>query len=311
MALAHAAGELMPSGDLQLSYNGLTVGKDTPYRIRSISGLRDFSVRGNDEGTATRWGTFIGTDQVESSSITIEFLFGWDPAVIRDLATAFSPEPPGYGDTLSELAWKWPDEPELFRWARVRRRSRSMTYQSERVGGATTMLVELQAPDPRAYSVTVVQEQLGGFVSDSLGSDIDTGTDLTVGSGTSLGFDFGGEPGSGSIFITNEGTTDTWPTVTFSGNISRWRLRNLTTGDYTEFAWPLSAGQVLVADMPIKATPRTGDAILIDGAPYYQAWQHPRVPLVLVPGVNELRFDVLEGDPSGATAQVEVRAAYI
>lgn len=310
----------MPGDDLQLSFGGLTVGKGTPYRVRNITGLRDFSVRSTDDSSASRWGSFAGPDQVESSSITIEFIVAYDQGTIRNLETAFAPADQSSPSALLPLSWKWPDDVEVYRLARCRRRTRAMTPQSERANGAVSMLVELQAPDPRMYAAAPHLETLLPFGEGTLGfnftvgSGADIGMNWPTGTGTNIGANYAGERGSGTVFAPNDGNATTFPTVTFIGppdGMNRWRLRNLWTGESADFAWPLGAGEQMVVDFAVKATPKTGDAVTVDGAARYSAWQHPRVPLRLPAGVSELRFDVLEGSETGALAQIEWNDAWI
>lgn len=308
----------MPASDLQLSFGGLTCGAGTPYRIRTITGLRDFEAVASDEAAASRWGTLVGADQVDAAKVSIEFVFANDSTVLADLQAAFLPAPQTSPASLGELAWKWPDEPEMFRQARCRRRARVLSPVSERTGGMVVMLVELQAPDPRAYSTAVQEDALAPFGDDSLGLDltqssgVNVGLDLDQSSGVNLGVDLSGTTGAGTVVVVNAGNTESWPVVTFTapaGMVS-WRLQNLTTGEVAEFRWPLGAGEQMVVDFASVATPKPGDAVLVAGAPRYSAWLHPRTPLALVEGPNEFRFDVLDGD-GAAVAVVESRSAWL
>lgn len=309
----------MPGSDLQLSFGGLVTGAGTPYRIRTITGLRDFTVRSTDDSTATRWGSFVGGDQVESASIQIEYVYANDPDVTRALEVAFSPAVQSIPSALQEMGWKWPGEVELVRYARCRRRQRAMSYQSERTNGPVSMLVELQAPDPRAYSAAVHQDVVSPFSDDSLSFDLtegtgtSLGTDLDAGAGGDLGINMAGTGGAGTVFVSNAGNTDTWPTVTFRapGGMSHWRLHNLWTGQFAEFVFALGPGQEMVVDFAAKATPKTGDVVTVDGAARYAAWIHPRAPLAFPAGVSELRLDVLDGDETNALALVEWRDAFL
>jgi hypothetical protein len=309
----------MPSEDLQLSFGGLTCGKSTPYRIRTIEGLDDFAARGADDTIAGRWGSLVGSDMVESPRIVVEFIFPNDPSTILDLEAAFRPAPQSAPSSLLPLMWKWPGKEERIRWARCRRRTRPMTVQSERTNGPVSMFVELYAPDPRAYSADLHSEAAPPFTADSLYLDFTDGTggdlsfDFTDGSGGDLSFDFAGTAASGTIIVRNSGTVASYPRVTFAAplGMERWSLTNLTTGDEATFIYPLGSGQQMVVDFAVVATPATGDAVLVNGTARYSAWRHPRVPLTVEPGDNEFRFDVLDGDTTNALALIEWRHAYV
>lgn len=309
----------MPSEDLQLSFGSFTCGKSTPYRIKEISGLEDFSVRSQDDTTASRWGSLISADEAGAATIVIEFIFPNDPNTILALEQAFLPASQSAPSTLTPLMWKWPGKNSRLRMARCRRRSRPMTVESERPGGAVSMFVELHAPDPRIYSADLHTASVPAFGGDGLGVELSVGSgtglgvDLSVGSGTGLGIDFSGTSGGGTVFCVNAGTVESWPAVTFVAplGMNSWRLTNITTNEAGSFQFPVSGPQQFVVDWSIVATPAIGDAVTLDGAARYSAWQRPRIPVSVAPGYNEFRFDVLDGDDTNAYALIGYHDAWL
>lgn len=307
----------MLAEDLQLSFAGLTCGKGTPYRIRQITGLMDFDTTAVDSPPGNRWGSIPSLDLADAATITIEFWFPNDPATVAALRAAFAPSEQYSGVVLVPLVWKWPGEVEKFRLARCRRRSQAMSHVSERTGGPVSMLVELNAPDPRAYATEIRSESIPAFAGDAFyltldqGSGTDLGFDMAAGSGADQGFNFSGSSGGGLVVLRNDGTSSVWGNVEFTApaGLSRWRLVNLTTGDEANFEFGLSGPTPLVVDFEAAATPKTGEVVTYDGESRYSAWLHPRVPLAIPPGDSQWRFDVFEGDATNANAQITYSAA--
>lgn len=156
---------------------------------------------------------------------------------------------------------------------------------------------------------------LNGAASLAGGSSRHLATDLTLGSGADLAFDFTGVPAVGEVVLVNDGNVDTYPTIVFTpagaGALTEYRVSNLTTGVTFTCTAAIPPGQTLTADMAAIATPKAGLPIALEGETRYGSWSQPRTPLALVPGNNTIRFEVISGTATGAIATVTWRNAWL
>ncbi len=303
--------------DYTIQFGGLTIGNGTTYQIMNIVGLEDMpDLRTSDVFIGYNDGETAGNDYVAGRTIHVDFVVfdsgvGDFPAKVEALKAAFSK-----GSVETAFTFQLPNRPQRSLQARCRRRLLPVNTEYQFKYGAGS--VEFHATDPRIYE-TAVQYSMVVFVSGVAGWDatagagVDAGWDTTAGAGVDAGWDATvGAVGTGLQNVTNAGTTNTFPVVTFSSptGMSAWTLTNQTTGQVLSLVQTLNTGETLVADMQIAATGKTGIPVSVGGASRYGSWVAPRTPFVLVPGVNQLRYDVSVGDQN-ATASLLVQSAYL
>jgi hypothetical protein len=301
------------AADYQVVFGGFTIGDLTEYDIVDITGLEGLEVRSNDVVRPSGWGAIAQAAFVNPKVIDIEVECPADSTLIRALEAAFTPPALDAPAALVTTTIKFPGREEWQLKTRCARRGRSRNIQSEL--GLTTIVIQLEAPDPRLYSSTLSQASSPAFVVDggglelTAGSGANLGTDLTVDSGAALGVDLSAVVGSGLVTVINTGTVATFPTVTFTApaGMSQFRLSNLTTGEVADFVQTVNPGEAFIVDW----TPDAALPVSIGGASRYSSWQAPRVALRIVPGSNLFRFDVFVGVASGAQALVQWRSAEI
>lgn len=189
------------------------------------------------------------------------------------------------------------------------------------VGSAVQWGTTLVAADWRKYSTTEQSVLLGPYTvpSDGLDLTLDSGVNLgldeSAGSGVDLGVDYTGTPGAWpDAEVSNGGTAVVYPVIEFRGpsssSMTSFRLSNLTTGDVVSIATTVNAGESLWADMGAAYGIRTGSPVTLGGVTRYGDWASPRTPFGLVPGANVLRFEVLAGTSTNASARVTWRSGW-
>lgn len=182
---------------------------------------------------------------------------------------------------------------------------------------ATTLV----AADWRKYDAIEQSVFLGPYTAPTDGIDLtadsgaDLGIDFALDSGADLGIDFAGTPGAYPDHeVVNAGSARTYPVVEFRGpsssSMTSFKVTNLTTGGVLQIGTTVNAGESLFADMRAAYGLSSGAPVTLGGVSRYGSWVSPRTPWYLDPGTNLLRFQVLAGTATGASARVAWRSAW-
>ena len=301
------------ASDYQVVFGGFTIGDLTDYDVVEITGLEGHEVRSNDVVRPAGWGAIAQSAFVNPKLVDIQVEVPADALLLQELEAAFVPPGLDAPAALVSTVFKFPGREEWLVQARCARRGRARNIQSE--VGLTTVMIQLEVPDPRLYSSTLSSSAASAFVVAGGGfefdqsSGVNLGFDFTVGSGANLGFDMTAVVGSGLVVAVNAGSVATFPTVSFTAasGMSQFRLSNLTTGEVADFVQTVNPGETFIVDW----SPGALLPVSIGGASRYTSWQSPRVPIRLAPGSNQFRFDVLAGVSTGASALLQWRSAEI
>lgn len=305
--------------DYSFTFNGLAFGNGTNIQITKADGLEDLpEIRTSDKLRGAADGELVGLDLLAGRSITLELLVldsgaGDYFTTIEACKSAFT-----LGASETALVWQLPGRTQRSALSRCRRRSISVNNDYQYRYGV--VIVEFHATDPRAYDPLALQATANSYqagtsgISLSVGTGVDRGVELPTGVGVNLGFDLTGLAGIGAINCINNGSTFTYPVITFGAGsgITGWSITNQTTGVTDTFNTVLGAGQVMVVDMhaAMYGSPTT-IPVAINGASSYNAWAAPRSPLALAPGINVVIFLVATGDTANATCQLQWQSAYL
>jgi len=119
------------------------------------------------------------------------------------------------------------------------------------------------------------------------------------------------------LLLNVRGSFDTYPVWTISGpssgSTTESALTNRTTGVVFRYSGTLTPGQVLTFSTEALVTGRGRIITRFDGTQeisVYDNWDHPHRPLTLIPGINEIDFDV-EGTRTGVKGTVVWKDIWI
>lgn len=293
--------------DYQFSFGGLTIGDGTMFEVHAVSGLDDRDMNLLTPSLPRYHGGLIGASYHQPRVVSIRFDVHADHALAlaaaqADLAAkrdtiraAFAPAV----DTESVLAWKLPGL--AARRIECRADKLAIRFDVESEYGIAEATVQLVASDPAMYADTESTLVLSPYVS-AAGLSYPVTYPKAYGSGGS----------GGGESATNEGTWETWPTITItgpsSGTLTNPVLENVTTGKTLSLTanggTSITTGQTLV----IESHPRDRTVAFTTGASRYGTVSGDFWPLVA--GANELRFRA-SGTTTGAAATVAWRSAWI
>lgn len=156
------------------------------------------------------------------------------------------------------------------------------------IGGE--FFLDLYAPDWPLYAQTPSSSTLsrtvgGGFILPII---------LPIVSTASTG---------GTVVITNDGTTESFPTVTITGPMSSPTVQNTTLGRYISLDLSIQAGEQIVIDMKNKTITKDGQSVIQNKVAGSQFWW-------LNPGSNSIKVETSSGSDAGSV-QVSYRHAWI
>jgi hypothetical protein len=283
--------------DGQIEWAGLLLGPGTPYQIagEGLSGWADLpELDSTDANRPTAHGAWPGSRWAQSRIVTAGvWLLPEDSATAGDLLEAF------VGATAAEDTEQWLAVRLHGRTTAVRARVRQRviplgaTYAT---GGSTRASVQWVATDPRRYdpqqqSVTVRLPQYGTGLPYPLTYPLAYG-DPSVG---------------GSAVAADNGNAPVYPTVVFSGPVTRPRLISQRTGRVLEYDLQLAAEEQLVVDTSEGTVLLGGSASRIHTATADSA---PEQTFVLLPGDNPLDFRSPSGEPA-ANVELTWRSASL
>lgn len=283
--------------EYQLKYNGLTIGRNTAYGIRSVRGLFDVDIESGSTPIPRGDGSIPGEDYVQAKNIEIELAVEGDKQSaslanrINNVRTAFQRQ-----EAPIELYFKTPGASEQFVLARPIGRAIQEDTQSEH--GLKPITIRLHAADPRLYSSDSNSKTFGLHV-------IDTG-------GTDFPMDFSVEfavAGQTDTIVTNAGNARAYPVISFggpedAGTIDAVKIINETTGQDIEISASILTGQVLRADMFAYIRADGSQVIGLDGSSRYSDWELPRQPFYLQPGDNVLKYEIEDGNSTESSVTV-------
>lgn len=270
-------------------WSGLLIGAGTDYRVESIEGLEGFEVRNSDTDQPREAGALRGVDLQTPRLIAIKVNFdGLGQPLprhrIEELKAALLRALVPQRDEDWEFIWRHPGQP--LKSVYVRPATALPALDPSQVI-LHNQPFALRAADPRHYSATINQLTVPVTVNRSAPV---LATAINVGNGFA------------------------YPTIRVAGPAfgaaTRVVLTNLTTTQKFDVAAVLPAGSGLVGDMRAQVTGGRVSPVTIDGTSKYGAWQPPRIPFALAPGVNSLMF---EAEPAGASpplCTVEFRSTW-
>lgn len=280
--------------DYQMVYGGLTFGMGTGIGIEVIQGFEDFDVAMADSGIPRGWGDVPGLHTVRAREVTLQLTAATD-ADLADILDTFQP-----AELPSPLTLTEPTFGERFLYARPIGRAfvRNPVHKFKRM-----VAVRFKIADPRLYS----EEHLHAIPLYDAGG----------GGGAEYDFDYGIDflgGATGDTTVTNHGNADAYPNILVfapsSGTTLTADLTNLTTGQVAAFTFTtdLNPGDVFAADMRriVVVDPGGDPYIELSGTNRYGDWDLPREPFAIVPGSNDLRFEI-SGSGVDAAASVTFR----
>lgn len=240
---------------------GLDFGLNTNVDVMRIAGLHDLNVAISDLGYHGYDGDVPGIHLAEGRvvEITLHVRKGTQTDTQwRDLIDSVEGAFTVYKATQQELHWQYPGEEERFIRCRPTRRRRIVDPDSEL--GICEIQVQLHSPDPRVYTAAPL-------------------TDLN---------------NTGTFSVTNNGSVNAYPIITFNRNTSLTRVRLQHNGtsqiiDVGGAGGLTGATTDVVCDMDRYIRGETGYVVYTDpGINHYGTWVVPRTPFYLEPGSNSL-----------------------
>ena len=278
--------------DWQGTFNGLTFGAGTSYRVTAATGLHDTpDVRTSDVDQARGHGQFAGTDLLGGRSVQFEFTIiapSMNSAIIQAFSHAMVT-----GNEESELVLLIPGLAEsrtVQTNARVRRLA--MPIDTDYRAGASRARVEWWCTDPRIYDVDLTT--VSTAVADTAGTGEEWPWEWPI--------DWGGEVSGGAVTATNDGEFPTPWVATLTGPLTSPRITNATSDETIRIDGTLESGETLVIDSADRS-------ILLNGTTQRYRWLRSQSQWFdLAPGDNTIRFAATAGTGS---LQLEFRSAWI
>ncbi len=265
-------------------WSGLLIGAGTDYRVEAVEGLEGWEVRTSDDDLPRGDGALRGVDLESARQVLFTVNFDGTRTQIESRLAALLRALVPQRDEDWELIFRLPGQELRSLYCRPINLIRSL---DPRQTVLHNQKFTLRAADPRHYATaisTLTVPISASRVSPSLVQAINTGS------------------GRAYPIIRVDGPPGTVPA-------SRVVLTNVTTGSKFDVAAVLGAGSTLVGDMRARITGAPVSAVTIDGTSKYGAWQAPRVPFVLDPGINQLMFEV---EPAGVApvCSLEYRSTW-
>ncbi|MDF1596940.1 MAG: phage tail family protein [Acidimicrobiia bacterium] len=272
------------------TFRGLTMGDGTDVLIDGPLTVESLDVDIQNDNLPAYHGAIPGDSYAVGSSNPLKIVVvGTALTTLTDqVLAAFAPS------VSTEDPFVWDDR---LRYCRVK--SRKVT----RKAGSTVVNVLLSGSDPAIYAAVLSSDSLAVFAT-SAGLSYPVTYPKTYGAAGS---------GAGTV-VSNNGTWETWPTLTINGPTSGVLtdpiIENVTTGKTialsAEGGAQIGVGQQLV----IVSHPRIRSIAFASGASRYLNLFVNSEFFPLAPGNNELRFKG-SGVTTDASCDVEWRDAWI
>lgn len=288
----------------QLDLVGTVIGAGTTVQVRNIGGLGQPPVRDNDADQPSLDGAWPGPDYYAARSVQIDAAIrtpGNRAAALDMLAALQQPAHAAAvrltaGATQS-LRIAWPGRPTKRLFGRLRRVEPDVTRG---VHGYIPLDIEFVATDPLWYADTATTEEIplgwltgGGFAAPVVAP-------VYVQSGTVAA----DRPG----WVTNTGTTDTWPVIRITGPCAQATVTHVPTGRTLQFP-TLN----LLADQWIEIDTRPGYRTVVrenGGNALSSLAPSSRLDLFsLPPGKSEMRWTAFDATNT-ARLRLTWRDAY-
>ncbi|MEU9703103.1 hypothetical protein [Streptomyces sp. NPDC047981] len=282
----------MTTGQIDLA--GVLIGKDTTVQVIDVTGLGQPPIRGNDAEQPSLDGTWPGPDYYDTRQVQIDAAIripGNRAAALDMLATlqqtahqAAVRLAPG---VTQALRIAWPGRPVKRLNGRLRRLEPSMEKSKF---GYIPLDVAFDATDPLWYAdtETVTEIPLGWLTGGGFSAPVVA--PIFVKSGITAAE----RPG----WVTNEGTTDTWPVIRIMGPCTQISVIHVPTGRTLSLpSLSLSAGQWVEIDTRPgfrTITRENGGSALSYLSPASRIDQFS-----LPPGQSEMRWTAFDGTNTG------------
>lgn len=224
-------------------------GANSPYQIQSVDGLESVpGIRNQDDNRGYADGMFTGRDFLAGRTVSIIFNTFGNGATsaqtnLNTIQRVLLPQTSG----TTPLYFKLPAQPTSEQYINARVRAFRTAIDPNYTYGYITSQVEFFCPDPRYYDNNLQTATM--LYTPPLGRIYDRTYDLS----------YGGGSGTLSTTITNNGWTDTYPTITITGPIVNPIVGNLTQNATLSFTANLSASDVLVVDLFNKLVTLNGN----------------------------------------------------
>ncbi|MFE6742352.1 phage distal tail protein [Streptomyces tubercidicus] len=270
----------------------LLIGAGTPYKWRKLEGWEELPEL--DNGSVPRpsaHGSFLGRLLSQTRTVALGEVIVRAPVeqlgLVVETLNADTPLVEDEQPLLVHLDERGP----LLAWARVVRRAVPVEL-GYAVGTVTEGALEFEATDPRRYTPSVQQAELG-LPEPCLPWHGDYGHGPR------------GIPAStGDHTVSNVGSAPTHPVVEFHGPVDSPRLTNVTTGAVLEYEVILDPGERLVVDtFDGTATLPDGSSLLT--AASVECWPEPA--FTLAAGTNCLTFRAAPDAPADPRAAAVLR----
>ena len=255
-------------------WDGLLVGDWTPYRVEEIDGLEGWQLRTSDQDFPRDDGAMRGVDLQSARLIRVKLKVGGEqPEVEAQMDALYRALVPRRHEDWP-LIWRHPGRPLRMLRCRPVDLLRGLSWRETLVNNQS---FDLRAADPRHYAPW--DRVVSVPVSTS-------STSPTL------------------VMAPNIGSGAAYPLIRVSNPlgsapVERVELVNVVSGARFDVRVVLPGGSTLLGDMPARVTD-TGVArsvITVDGQSKYGAWQFPRRPFALLPGINQVH---LQTEPPGA-----------
>ena len=289
--------------DYEITYNSLTLGPGTAYKVRGLEGFWRRATNLNTPPLPRYHGGIVGASYEETRPVSLTVaVTATTTAVLSeyvdDLLAAFEPRP----DDETALTVTLPGLDSR----QIMCRPQAATVQvgpAEWAAKTADVSIRLVASDPVWYSTTETSVILTPYTS-AAGLSYPVSYPKSYGSGGS----------GGGFSVTNAGDWETWPTFTISGpssgTLSDPFVENVTDG--TKLAFTANGGvDIAVGQSLIVSThPKDRTANFATGASRRGRLSSDSVWFPLNSGTTELRFRA-SGTTTDATCTVTHRSAWI
>lgn len=261
-------------------WGGLLIGDWTPYRVEQIDGLEGWQLRTSDQEFPREDGAMRGVDLQAARLVRVKLKVGGEQAEVEQLMDQLYRALVPRRNEDWQLIWRHPGRPLRMMWCRPVDLLRGLSWRETLINNQS---FDLRAADPRHYAAW---ERVVPVPVSPLGAPNVTIDAPNLGSGAAHPV----------IRVRNPvGATP----------VERVWLVNDTSGAQFDIRAVVPGGSTLLGDMPARVTD-TGIArsvITVDGQSKYGAWQFPRRPFALLPGLNTLH---LRTEPEGSPVQCEL-----
>lgn len=240
-----------------------TIGVGTRWPVAEIEGLEGWELRTSDDDLPRSDGAIRGVDLMSARQILITFgVFGDTNAEreenLDELFRALIPQ----REQDWALTWRHPGRPVRVVYCRPVSMIRGLDQRRILFQDQT---VALRAVDPRHYSAIEHAVQIPNTAAASVDNPPTT-------------------------VVNNIGNGPAYPVITMQPDqtVTAVELVNRSTDVSWRVQTTIGPKSVLVGDMSVRVTGAGRPVITLDGVSKYGAWQFPKDPFRINPGINEI-----------------------